>query len=63
MFETLAEEDYAFMPDRKLDEEFPKFGISTSDYDEVISWFFLLIYLYFTRIIYFGMIGITLPHL
>ena len=35
VFESLAEEDYVFMPDRKKDDEFPKFGDSTSDYDEV----------------------------
>lgn len=35
MFESLAEEDYAFMPERNIDEEFPKFGDSQSDYDEV----------------------------
>ncbi|XP_005108749.1 dnaJ homolog subfamily C member 21 [Aplysia californica] len=40
VFETLAEEDYVFMPDRKKDEEFPKFGDSSSDYDEVVGPFY-----------------------
>ncbi|KAH9488825.1 DnaJ sub C member 21 [Bulinus truncatus] len=40
VFETLAEEDYVFMPDRKKDEEFPKFGDSDSDYDEIVGPFY-----------------------
>ncbi|CAG5130248.1 unnamed protein product [Candidula unifasciata] len=40
VFESLAEEDYAFMPERKADEEFPKFGNSQSDYDEVVGPFY-----------------------
>uniref|UniRef100_A0A0B7ABF2 DnaJ homolog subfamily C member 21 n=1 Tax=Arion vulgaris TaxID=1028688 RepID=A0A0B7ABF2_9EUPU len=40
VFENLAEEDYTFMPDKKHDEEFPKFGNSMSDYDEIVGPFY-----------------------
>ncbi|CAL1526897.1 unnamed protein product [Lymnaea stagnalis] len=40
VFEMLAEEDYVFMPDRKKDEEFPKFGGPESDYDEIVGPFY-----------------------
>ncbi len=35
VFESLAEEDYVFMPDRKKEDTFPNFGDSKSDYEEV----------------------------
>ncbi|XP_059151673.1 dnaJ homolog subfamily C member 21-like [Physella acuta] len=40
VFEKLAEEDYVFMPDRKKDEEFPKFGGPEADYDEIVGPFY-----------------------
>ena len=35
VFENLAQEDYVFMPDMTEDDEFPTFGNSQSDYEEV----------------------------
>lgn len=37
VFKTLAEEDYLFMDDKDSDNEFPTFGDSQSDYEEVSS--------------------------
>ena len=35
VFKMLAGEDYEFMDDKDSDFEFPEFGSSQSDYDEV----------------------------
>merc|ERR1712098_52407 len=40
VFESLAEEDYVFMPDRKKEDTFPNFGDSKSDYEEVTGPFY-----------------------
>ena len=33
--DLLSEEDYVFMPERNKHDDFPSFGDSKSDYDEV----------------------------
>ena len=35
VFKTVAGEDYEFMDDKDSDFEFPEFGTSQSDYEEV----------------------------
>lgn len=43
VFKTLAEEDYVFMDDKDSDNEFPTFGDSQSDYEEVSTFCRILV--------------------
>lgn len=40
VFNTLSEEDYVFMDDKESDYEFPEFGTSQTDYEEVVRPFY-----------------------
>lgn len=40
VFKTIAEQDYVFMDDKESDQDFPVFGNSTSDYEEVVQHFY-----------------------